>query len=142
MSDIITALSTKTGIDEGLVRKGLGAVLTFLQKNLPGDAFGNLRAALPGASDMLSAYEPEPEGANSGFRGMVSSLAAKLCGGAGSGGAHLLADLSRLGLSADQIEKFLPQALESLKAYLPAELIEQIKSVITTLATPAGTSGG
>lgn len=142
MADIITAVSSRTGIDEGMVRKGLGALLTFLQKNVPADVFGKLQSAVPGASEMLSAYEPATEGASSGLMGMVSSLAGKMFGSGAGGGAHLLADLSHVGLSAEQIEAFLPQAFESLKAYLPAEVLDRIKAALPTLATPAGASGG
>ena len=69
--------------------------------------------------------------------GMVSGLAGKLFGGDAGNAAHLLTDLSRFGLGAEQIQAFLPQAFEQLKAYLPAELLEKIKAVLPTLATPA-----
>ena len=142
MADIVTSLSSRTGIDGETVKKGLGALLTFLQKNLPPDLFGKLQAALPGALEMLSAYEPEPGGSGTGLLGMVSGLAGKLFGGHAGDGAHLLSDLSRVGLSAEQIEAFLPQAFEHLKAYLPAELLERVRAALPTLATPAGAGGG
>ena len=90
---------------------------------------------------MLSAYEPD-RGAGSGLMGMVSGLAGKMFGGNAGNGAHLLADLSHVGLGAEQIEEFLPQAFESLKEYLPAELLERVKAALPTLATPAGAGGG
>jgi hypothetical protein len=142
MADIVNSLSSQTGIDGETVRKGLGALLTFLQKHLPPDLFGKLQAAIPGAPEMLSAYEPDPGGTDSGLMGMVSGLAGKLFGEQGGSGAHLLSDLSRVGLSAEQIEAFLPQAFEHLKAYLPAELLEKVKAALPTLATPAGAGGG
>lgn len=142
MADIVAALASQTGLDGETVKKGLGALLTFLQKNLPPDLFGKLQSALPGASAMLSDYEPCQEGADSGLMGMVSGLAGKLFGGQAENGAHLLTDLSRLGLSAEQIESFLPRAYEALKAYLPPELLEKIKATLPTLAMPAGASGG
>ncbi|WP_406698335.1 DUF2780 domain-containing protein [Singulisphaera sp. Ch08] len=142
MADIITALSSQTGIDGEMVKKGLGALLAFLQKNLPPDLFGKLQSALPGASEMLSAHPADEGGTSSGLMGMVSGLAGKLFGGHVGDGAHLLSDLSRVGLSADQIEKFLPQAFEQLKAFLPPELLEKVKAVLPTLTTPAGASGG
>jgi hypothetical protein len=142
MADIVNSLSSRTGIDGETVRKSLGALLTFLQKNLPPDLFGKLQAAIPGAPEMLSAYEADAGGTSSGLMGMVSGLAGKLFGDQAGNGAHLLSDLSRLGLSAEQIEAFLPQAFEHLKAYLPAELLEKVKAALPTLATPAGAGGG
>ena len=142
MADIVTSLSSRTGIDGETVRKGLGALLTFLQKDLPPDLFGKLQAALPGAPEMLSAYEPDQGGTGSGLLGMVSGFAGKLFGGNAGNGVHLLSDLSRVGLGAEQIEAFLPQAFEHLKEYLPAELLERVKAALPTLATPAGAGGG
>lgn len=136
MADIVSALSSQTGIDGAIVKKGLGALLTFLQKSLPPDLFSKLQSALPGAPEMLADHEANG-GASSGFLSMVSGLASKLFGGDTGHGAHLLADLSHAGLSADQIEKFLPQAFELLKEYLPPELLNKIKALLPTLATPA-----
>src|SRR3954453_19321271 len=116
MDEILASLSSRTGIDVEGVKKGLGALLTFLQKSVPSELFDKLQAAIPGGREMLSAYEAEPGGASSGLLGMVSGLAAKLFGGPSGDGAHLLSDLSRLGLSAEQIEAFLPQAFEHLNA--------------------------
>jgi hypothetical protein len=141
MADIVTSLSSRTGIDEEMVRKGLGALLTFLQKSLPPDLFGKLQAALPGAPEMLAACGPDQGGTGSGLLGLVSGLAAKLLGGNAGNGAHLLSELSNVGLSAEQIEAFLPQAFDHLKEYLPAELLEQVKAALPTLATPAGAGG-
>ena len=138
MDDILASLSSRTGIDVEAVKKGLGAVLAFLQKSLPPELFGKLQASLPGSPAMLSAYEAESGGSGSGLLGLVSGLAGKLFGGHGGDGAHLLSDLSRVGLSAEQIEAFLPQAFEYLKAYLPPELLERVKAALPTLATPSG----
>jgi|GEM_PF-6225225 len=138
MPDIITPLSSQTGIDGETIKKGLGALLTFLQKRLSPDLFGKLETAVPGASEMLSAYRASEGGKSAGLMGMVAGLAGKLFGGSGGDHAHLLADLSHLGLSAEQIETFLPKAFEQLRAILPAELVEQIKGVLPTLAVPAG----
>jgi hypothetical protein len=141
MDDILATLSSRTGIDVEAAKKGLGALLTFLQKSLPPDLFDKLQAAIPGSREMLSAYEPEPGGSGPGLLGMVSGLAGKLFGGHAGDGAHLLSDLSRVGLSAEQIEAFLPQAFEHLKAYLPPELLERVKAALPTLATPSGAAG-
>jgi hypothetical protein len=141
MADIVTSLSSRTGIDGETVRKGLGALLTFLQKNLPPDLFGKLQAALPGAPEMLTAYASDQGGTGSGLLGMVSGLAGKLLGGNAEKGAHLLSELSRVGLGAEQIETFLPEAFEHLKEYVPAELLEHVKAALPTLATPNGAGG-
>jgi hypothetical protein len=141
MDDILASLSSQTGIDVETARKGLGALLTCLQKSLPPDLFEKLQAAFPGSKEMLSAYEPEPGGSGTGLLGMVSGLAGKLFGGHTGDGAHLLSELSRFGLSAEQIEAFLPKVFEHLKAYLPAELHDQVKAALPTPATPSEAAG-
>ena len=119
MADIVTSLSSQTGIDGETVRKGLGALLAFLQKELSPDLFGKLQAALPVVPEMLSAYEPDQGGAGSGLLGMVSGFAGRLFGGNAGNGVHLLSDLSRVGLGAEQIEAFLPRAFDHLKENHP-----------------------
>ena len=57
---------------------------------------------------------------------MVTGLAGKLLGGKAGAGADLLSSLSKLGFKPEQIETFLPKALELIKSYLSPELLQKI----------------
>ena len=56
---------------------------------------------------------------------MVSGLAGKLLGGKAGEGIDLLATLSKLGFKPEQIESFLPKALELIKSHLSPELVQK-----------------
>ena len=57
MSDIVSSLSSQTGIDADKVRKGLGAVLKTLQDHLPPELFSKVLGLLPDAGAMISDSE-------------------------------------------------------------------------------------
>ena len=57
---------------------------------------------------------------------MVSGLAGKLLGGKAGEGADLLSSFSKLGFKPEQIEAFLPKALELIKSHLSPELLQKI----------------
>ena len=69
---------------------------------------------------------------------MVSDLAGKFLGGKSGQGAELLATLSKLGFKPEQIESFLPKALELIKTYLSPELIQKILASLPALAAMIG----
>lgn len=146
MSELVNELTTRTGISPELVQKGLGALLSFLKKELGEETFDKLQSSIPDASRLTSHYESSPESAPSqgGLFEMVSGLAAKLLGGQAGAGADLLSSLSKLGFKPEQIEAFLPKALELIKTYLPPELLQKIVAALPAIAkyvTPEAKQG-
>jgi hypothetical protein len=139
MSDLVNELTSRTGISAELVQKGLGALLSFLKKELGEETFDKLKTSIPDASALTSHYEsaPEaPEGAapQGGLFEMVSGLAGKLLGGKAGEGADLLSSFSKLGFKPEQIEAFLPKALELIKSHLSPELLQKILTALPLLA--------
>ena len=65
---------------------------------------------------------------------MVTGLAGKLLGGKAGEGVDLLSSLSKIGLKPEQIESFLPKALELIKSHLSPELIQKIMMGLPLLA--------
>ena len=65
---------------------------------------------------------------------MVSDLAGKLLGGKAGEGVDLLSFFSKLGFKPEQIEAFLPKALELIKSYLSPELVRKILDGLPALA--------
>jgi hypothetical protein len=133
MADTIAELASESGVNTEQAKKGLGAVLSTLKEKLPADTFTQIHSAVPDAEGMMAAAEAskEPSGGG-GMLGAVKGLAEKLFGGAGAG-ATLMTKLQGLGLSADQVQKFLPNALEFLKGKLPEGVMKQVSALI-----PAG----
>jgi hypothetical protein len=141
MSELISSLASQTGIDPEMARKGLGAVLNFLKAQIGPEHFEKLQTSIPEASGMMSDAQSDRSTISHGFLGTISGMASKLFGGDGGSGAHLLSKLSALGLSPEQIQSFLPRAFDLLKNYLPAEILDRVKSALPALATTAAAGG-
>ena len=65
---------------------------------------------------------------------VVSNLAGKILGGKAGEGADLLSTFSKLGFKPEQIEAFLPKALELIKSHLSPELIQKLLAALPLLA--------
>jgi hypothetical protein len=142
MSEIVNQLASHTGISSDLIQKGLGAFLSFLKKELGEETFTEVESSVPGAANTLKTFEesPEPTQGSGGLMGMVSELAGKVLGGKTGEGANLLATLSKLGFKPEQIESFLPKALELIKTYLRPEVIQKILAALPALAAMLGSA--
>jgi hypothetical protein len=139
MSDLVNELTSRTGISPELVQKGLGALLSFLKKELGEETFDKLKTSLPEASALTAHYESAPESPDAapsqgGLFEMVSGLAGKLLGGKAGEGAELMSSLAKLGFKPEQIEAFLPKAIELIKNYLPPELFQKLLASLPLLA--------
>jgi hypothetical protein len=137
MSELVNTLTDQTGISSDLVHKGLGVLLSFLKKELGDQAFDQLASSVPGASGLLEKFESSPEAGSGGLFDVVTGLASKLFGSKLADVPALLAAFSKLGFSAEQIETFLPKAIELIKSYLPADILEKIMASLPALATMA-----
>ena len=128
MADFISEMASRSGISADQVKQGMGVLLSFLKGHLPAESFSKVSAAVPGADSMMAAA-PMDEAPSSGVVGALASAVGKLFGGDG-GAAALAAKLSHLGLSADQLQKFLPGVLDFLKSKLPADVMKQIGALM------------
>jgi hypothetical protein len=136
MSELVDQLTSQTGISPEQVHDGLGALFSFLKKELGDELFGKLKTSVPDAGPITDRYEESPEPAphsHGSLFEMVSGLAGKLLGGKAGAAAELLATLSKLGYKPEQIESFLPRALELVKSYLSPELVERVLASVPAL---------
>jgi len=140
MSDLVNELATRTGISSDLVQKGLGALLSFLKKELGEETFDKLKSSIPEASRLTTNYEssPQPSQSQGGLFDVLSGLAGKLLGGKAGGGADLIAAFSKLGFKPEQIEAFLPKALELIKSHLSPELVQKLLAAVPAIAKYLG----
>jgi hypothetical protein len=126
MPEDIQALAAQTGLDLGMVQKGLGAILSFLQGKLGDDAAASMMNAIPDAGGLLEAFQSAGSESSGGLLGSLASAAGKLLGGQASDVSDLLQKRTGLGLSMEPIQAFLPKALEFIRKYLPPELLGRI----------------
>ena len=106
MSDLVNQLTSHTGLSPELVQKGLGALLSFLKKELGEETFSKLETSIPEASALRSRLR-----VSTGSRGggpsprrslfdMVSGLAGKLLGRQGRRRRRSAVDFLEAGLQA------------------------------------------
>jgi hypothetical protein len=137
MSDLVNEISNHTGISSDLVQKGLGAILSFLKKELGDETFAKVQSSIPDASRLTTHYESSPEATQphgGGLLDLVTGLAGKLLGGKAGEGVDLLAVLAKLGFKPEQIEAFLPKAFEFIKSHLSPELVQQVMAAFPAIA--------
>ena len=127
MTDIISDLANKSGINVDMAKKGLGAILIFFKEKLPADTFSQVSAAVPGAEALMADARAAPEAqAEGGVMHTLAEWAGKLFGSA----SEAVSKLTSLGLSADQIKQFVPNLLAHLKGKLPPEVMKQISGLL------------
>lgn len=93
MEELIARITQKTGLDAATVRKAIGLILGYLQKEGPQDEVNQLIAALPGAQDAID------EGKASGGGGLMGMM-----GSMGGGVMALGGQLMGIGVSMGQMQ--------------------------------------
>ncbi len=137
MADIVSALSSQTGIDGDRQERSRG-LADFPPKEPPPDLFSKLQSALPAPRrcsrimrrPIKEERVPVPE---HGFRPGQQAVRRRHRTRSPPPGGPLPCRPP----APDQIEKFLPQAFELLKEYLPPSCSPRSRLLLPTLATPA-----
>jgi hypothetical protein len=127
MADIISDLAGKSGVSADLAKKGMGALLSFVKEKIPAESFAKVKGAIPGADNLMAAAAERNPETSGGVLSTVSDLAGKLLGG---GASALVSKLTQVGFSADQLQRFIPTALEFLKGKLPGDVMNKIMALI------------
>jgi hypothetical protein len=125
MADIASELAEKCGISTEKAHQGLGAVLEFLKSKLPTEAFNKVSEAVPGTEHMMSDAADTQEEESKGVLGAVKGAIGKMFGG-GTDAGGAIAKLGSLGLSAEQIQGFIPHVMDYLKGKLPEHVHDQV----------------
>lgn len=133
MPDFISELANKAGIDNGLAQKGMGALLSALQKNVPADTFSKISSAIPGAGGLLSAFQTAGGSTQQSSTPGLGGLATILIGGQSEAVTHLLSGFSKAGFTQDTVKAFIPAALNFLKSSVPPETMKQIENSLPGL---------
>jgi uncharacterized protein (DUF2267 family) len=128
MADFLTDLAGKADISPEQAKQGMGAILSALKEQLPPESAAKLQKAVPGAEEMMAeaAKAPEPSGGDVLER--AKGALNKVMGGEGSGA--LLTKLAGLGVSSEQLQKFMSGALAFLKEKLPAEAASKLGALV------------
>jgi hypothetical protein len=127
MSDTIGDVASKSGLSIEQAETGMGALLSAMKGSLPAENFSRLQAAVPNADQMMTRAE-QSGGESSG--GLLSALAGRVGKLFGGGESAVPAKLTQVGFSPEQLQQFLPQAVEFLRNKVPADVMERVSSLI------------
>jgi predicted lipid-binding transport protein (Tim44 family) len=95
MQELIEQVAGKVGLDAGVAKNALGAIMSFLVKEGPEDATSTLLDNVPGARELMA------ETANAGGGGLMGMMGGMMGGGIMGLGTKLMG----MGLSMDQIKQ-------------------------------------
>lgn len=133
MADLLSMLSSRSGLAPDLTKKGMEALLSSLRDHLPDEAFAKLTSSIPDVQQILSSPDRVPVQLEQ-FSGPT------LTGPRGRTGkekplplTELLSQLTHAGFSLDAVRKFLPAAVGLLRASLPPELMRHVERSIPGL---------
>jgi uncharacterized protein (DUF2267 family) len=132
MADLINDLAGKAGISPEQAKQGMGAILSTLKEQLPADSAAKLEKAVPNAQEMMDSAKSSPEASGGDLLADAKGAISKMMGG--EGGGALLTKLGALGLSADQLAKFLPAVIAFLKDKLPADALSKLSNLVPGMA--------
>ena len=121
MNEILAQLAKAAGIDAEMAKKALATILAAIKAKVPNDAFAKLAESIPDAESLAT------EG--SAGSGGLGALLGKLLGGGGDMAA-LVGKLGSLGISPDQVGKFLSSFLGILKTKVSPEMLSQISGLL------------
>jgi hypothetical protein len=131
MSDIVQTLATHTGLDPALIEKAVGAILGMLKSHLPAETYSQIEEKVPESANLVDAAPPAES--SGGILETAGKLAGKLLGKNLEGGAQLIEQLNKLGISAGSLTSLVTQLLKFLSAHLPPEAMAQIVKAFPTI---------
>lgn len=136
-ADVIADFAKKVGIDPQKARDGLAALLQAIQQVVSPETFEKIVQRIPNGPQLVE--QAKQQGAS--LWGTVAGMAGQITGllGADERGqalTNVVARLSEMGLNAEQLQKFMTQAVDFFRQHLPPDLLEQVSNFLQGKAPP------
>ena len=127
MTDIVSQIADKVGIEPALAEKALGMMLGFLQREADDGAVAKMIEAIPGGAELVAKFNGE--GAGGG--GMLGGLMSALGGGGVMGlGQQLMAQ----GLGMGEITGLARETIAIAKEHAGEEVVDQVVASVPGLS--------
>ena len=127
MTEIVTQIADKVGIEPALAEKALGMMLGFLQREADEGSVARMIAAIPGGTELVAKFNGE--GAGGG--GMLGGLMSALGGGGVMGlGQQLMAQ----GLGMGEITGLARETIAIAKEHAGEEVVDQVVASVPGLS--------
>ena len=122
MKDLVTELSQKLRINETQAQGGAAILLKAAKDKLGSTEFNRMLGSVPGI-DTLIQQAPKSGG------GLLGSLAS-LAGGNAALLAAIVSGFSKLNMTSDQAQKFVPVILDNLRAKVGPETVSKLEKTL------------
>jgi hypothetical protein len=127
MTDIVTQIAEKVGIEPALAEKALGMMLGFLQREADDGAVAKMIEAMPGGADLVARFNGEGAGGGGLLGGLMSALGG---GGVMGLGQQLMAQ----GLGMGEITALARETIAIAKQHAGEEVVDQVVASVPGLS--------
>ena len=122
MKDLVTELSRKLRINEAQAQGGAAILFKAAKDKLGGKEFDRMLGAVP---DIETLIQQAPK-SGGGLLGGLASLA----GGNAALLATIVSGFSKLNMTSDQAQKFIPVILDNLRAKVGPETVSKLEKTL------------
>jgi Protein of unknown function VcgC/VcgE (DUF2780) len=122
MKDLVTELSQKLRINEAQAKGGAAILFKAAKDKLGGTEFDRMLGSVPGI-DTLIQQAPKSGG------GLLAGLAA-LAGGNAALLATIVSGFSKLNMTGDQAQQFVPVILDNLRTKVGPETVSKLERTL------------
>jgi hypothetical protein len=124
MQELITKLSQQLNISESQARGGAAVLFKAAKEKLGGAEFSRMLGSVPGIDGLIMQ-------APAGGGGLLGGLAS-LAGGNAALIATIVSGFSRLNLSSDHAQKFVPIVLDYLRGQVGPDAVSKLERTLRT----------
>ena len=127
MTDIVSQIADKVGIEPALAEKALGMMLGFLQREADDGAVAKMIEAIPGGADLVAKFNGEGTGGG----GLLGGLMGALGGGGIMGlGQQLMAQ----GLGMGEITGLAKETIAIARQHAGADTVDEVVASVPGLS--------
>ena len=124
MQELITKLSQQLNINETQARGGAAVLFKAAKEKLGGAEFSRMLGSVPGIDGLIT----QAPASGGGLLGGLASLA----GGNAALIATIVSGFSRLNLSSDHAQKFVPIVLDYLRGQVGPDAVSKLERTLRT----------
>ncbi|MEZ5498068.1 MAG: DUF2780 domain-containing protein [Steroidobacteraceae bacterium] len=125
MKDLVAALVEKLGVDERQASGGAAVLFRAARDKLGAEQFDSMFDRVPGVADLIG-KAPATGGVGKLFGGMMSAV-----GGSNTAIiASVLAGFTKLGLSQNDAQKFVPVILDFLRGQIGNDATDKLEKTL------------
>lgn len=122
MKDLVTELSQKLKINEAQAKSGAAILFKAAKDKLGSSEFDRMLGSVPGVDSLV---QQAPKGGG----GLLAGLAS-LAGGNAALLATIVSGFSKLNMTSDQAQKFVPIILDNLRAKVGPDTISKLEKTL------------